>query len=222
MTLGIPCRPHVPIGSQTEISAIRPESDTMKNVTLIRAKVQCGDCLKLLPKVDSRSMPSILSDPPYPEIDRAYGRLSEAEWMQMMKQVVLECRRVLTPKGSAVFVLQPNSSRVGTVRPWLWDFLGWCAREWNIVQDCYWANSVVPPNVHSQRRYGLMRPCLKYLVWLGAPDCYRNQDEVLLPLAESTRTSRRTDFDLQYHHRGCPCVRVAVFRWHGNGAEALR
>jgi DNA modification methylase len=36
-----------------------------------------------------------------------------------------------------------------------------------------------------------MRPRLTADVWLGPPDCYRNQDAVLLPIAEATQTDKR-------------------------------
>jgi hypothetical protein len=40
-----------------------------------------------------------------------------------MKEVATECRRVLKPKGSAVFILQPNYEAVGRMRLWLWEFV---------------------------------------------------------------------------------------------------
>ena len=125
------------------------------------------------------SVDAVITDPPYPEIDRDYGRMSESEWQDMMRSVVHQCRRVLKPSGSAMFVLQPNSEKVGQMRPWLWDFLAWAARYWNQVQDVYWWNYVMPPTAHCQRKYGLMRPSMKLCVWLGDPECYRDQDAVL-------------------------------------------
>lgn len=133
----------------------------------------------MLPTIAAGSVDAVVCDPPYPEIDRPYGRLTEAAWAEMMRDIVREVRRVLAPPGSAVFILQPNSERVGRMRPWMWDFLSWCCREWNVVQDAYWWNHTAMPTVCSNRRYGLMRPSLKYCVWLGDPDCYRDQGAVL-------------------------------------------
>ncbi len=58
------------------------------------------------------SVDAVITDPPYPEISRAYGRMTEAEWWDMMMVVCTETRRILKPTGSAVFILQPNSRKV--------------------------------------------------------------------------------------------------------------
>lgn len=89
------------------------------------------------------------------------------------------------------------------MRPWLWEFMAWTAREWNQVQDAYWWNISAPPTVHCQRKRGLMKPSLKHAVWLGDPNCFRNQDAVLLPVAESTlKDTRREQTRLQYTPQG--------------------
>jgi site-specific DNA-methyltransferase (adenine-specific)/site-specific DNA-methyltransferase (cytosine-N4-specific) len=138
-----------------------------------------GDCLEWLTTLPDKSVDAVVSDPPYPEISRDYGRLTEGEWHTLMRGVVEQSRRVLKPHGSAVFILQPNSERVGRMRPWLWEFMAWTAREWNMVQDAWWWNTSAPPTVHVHRKNGLMRPSVKACVWLGEPDCFRNQDAVL-------------------------------------------
>lgn len=97
-----------------------------------------GDCRKELKKIASGSVEAIVTDPPYPCIDRAYGQMTEAAWHEMMKTVVEECRRVLKPNGSAVFILQPNCERLGKMRPWIYEFVAWACKEWNVVQDAYW------------------------------------------------------------------------------------
>jgi DNA modification methylase len=154
-----------------------------------------GDCRPWLASLADASVDAVVSDPPYAEIDRAYGRLSEADWHALMRQVVTECRRILRPHGSAVFILQPNSERVGRMRPWLWDFLSWASREWGVVQDVYWWNFTAPPNVHAHRTIGLLRPSVKTCVWLGPPDCYRDQSAVLWSESQSNvalRSSQRS------------------------------
>jgi hypothetical protein len=163
-----------------------PTPDT--NVRLL-----LGDCIERMAEIESGSVDAIVTDPPYPEISRPYGRMTEAEWDAMMRRLIPECRRVLKPTGSAVFILQPNSERVGRMRPWLWEFMAWTTREWGMVQDAWWWNPSSPPNVHCQRTRGLMRPSVKACVWLGDPICYRNQDEVLWTQSQANAAVDRTD-----------------------------
>lgn len=143
-----------------------------------------GDCLDLMARIPDGGVDAIITDPPYPCIDREYGKLTEAAWHELMRGVVAHARRVLKPKGSAVFVLQPNSEKVGRMRPWLWEFMAWTAREWNQVQDAWWWNYAAVP-VNCSAKIGLMRPSVKACVWLGEPDCYRDQSEVLWKASES-------------------------------------
>jgi hypothetical protein len=81
----------------------------------------------------------------------------------------------------------------GMQRPWLWDFLSWCVKEWNVVQDFYWINTSVCSTAHS--KYGLMRGAVKQVVWLGDSDCNRYQDAVLAPLAAATLADKRITQD---------------------------
>lgn len=136
-----------------------------------------GDCLDVMRGMDAGSVDAVICDPPYPEIDRAYGRMTEAEWWEMMMGVCTETRRILKPTGSAVFILQPNSRKVGSMRGWLFEFQAWICREWNMVQDAYWWNTTTMPQGSEKR--GLMRSSIKPCVWAGAADCYRAQGKVL-------------------------------------------
>jgi len=152
-----------------------------------------GEALDLLRSLPSASIDSVVTDPPYPCIDREYGRWTEAEWFALMDPVVEECRRVLKPTGSAVFVLQPNSERVGRMRTWLWEFMAKWGREWGMVQDAWWWNNEALPLCGANEK-GLMRPSLKACVWLGENDCYRNQDAALWSESErhaGERAARR-------------------------------
>src|SRR4051794_36649533 len=63
----------------------------------------CGDCRTEMRKLAAGSIDAIITDPIYPEVDREYGRMSEKDWHTMMQEVVAQARRVLKPKGSAVF-----------------------------------------------------------------------------------------------------------------------
>jgi hypothetical protein len=150
------------------------------------AALYLGDCRDVLLTLPAGSFDLVFTDPPYPEISRAYGRWTEAEWWGMMRAVVPECMRLLKPTGSAVFVLQPNSERVGRMRTWLWEFQLWVAKTWGVVQDAYWWNTAAMPEAHSiQGR--LLRPSVKACVWVGPAGCWRDQDRVLWDEAEMSR-----------------------------------
>ena len=140
--------------------------------------LHCGDCLEVLPTLAAQSVDAVICDPPYPEISREYGRMTEAEWWALMMGVCAEVRRVLKPTGSAVFILQPNSRKVGSMRGWLWEFMAWVCRDRNMVQDAYWWNVAALP-VGGAIANGLMRGSVKPTIWAGAQDCYRNQDAAL-------------------------------------------
>ena len=106
-------------------------------------------------------------------------------------------RRVLKPKGSAVFILQPNYEKIGKMRLWLWEFVAWAGREWNLVQDCWWWCIDALPLAGANRKYGLMRQSVKMCVWLGSPDCYRNQDAVLWTPSQANSAKHRADIALR-------------------------
>jgi hypothetical protein len=156
-----------------------------------------GECRKELKKIPSKSIDAIITDPIYPEVDREYGKIREKEWHALMREVVAEAQRVLKRTGSMVVILQPNSERVGKMRLWLWDFVAWAGREWNLVQDCYWWAVDAMPLGGISRKQWLMRPSVKMCVWLGSPDCYRNQGNVLMTPSEVTSARHRSDVFLR-------------------------
>jgi len=161
--------------------------------TSVTVTLYHGDCIDILPGIPSQSVDALITDPPYPEIKRAYGKMTVDEWRAMMMAICKETRRILKPTGSAVFILQPNSEHVGQMRGWLWEFMAWVCREWNMVQDVWWWNTAtLPSGVCSPRERGLTRQSIKACVWAGRPSCYRNQDRVLIDEAERTR-SRNQD-----------------------------
>jgi hypothetical protein len=132
--------------------------------------------------------------------------------------VVPEVRRVLKPKGSAVFVLQPNSERAGKLRPWLFEFQAWLCRDWNVVQDAYWWNYTALPGGAAIKGKGLLRGSVKACVWAGAPDCHRDQDAVLWEESDFNCMERRLQRGARHskgHHR------VAMVRNGKMGASAL-
>ncbi|MEO8494787.1 MAG: Dam family site-specific DNA-(adenine-N6)-methyltransferase, partial [Planctomycetota bacterium] len=132
---------------QPASKTIRPvlRSDEERQRRMDATTLIQGDCRDELPKLASNSVNAVITDPIYPEVDREYGRITEAEWHELMTFVVKECRRVLKPQGSAVFILQPNYEQVGKMRLWLWEFLLRAAKEWNLVQDVYsWTQDAMP------------------------------------------------------------------------------
>jgi site-specific DNA-methyltransferase (cytosine-N4-specific) len=172
------------------------------------------DCVQKLTELPDTSIDAIFTDPPYPEINREYGKMNEDSWMLMMQQAVLQFRRVLKPLGSAVIILQPNSSKLGSMRSWYWEFMAWAIKEWNLIQDVSWFNPAAQPTRHANRKYGLMRPSVKSCIWLGAADCYRCQDAVLLPLKikEHKKSNELIYRPSGHHMRAARCLNTAIER----------
>lgn len=73
-----------------------------------RAVLFAGDCVDAMRGLPDASIDAVITDPPYAEVSRDYGRFTEESWRELMGGVVREVRRVLKPTGSAMFVLQPN------------------------------------------------------------------------------------------------------------------
>jgi hypothetical protein len=149
-----------------------------------------GDCLEVLPTLPAASVDCVITDPPYPEIDREYGRWTEAEWWELIVGgVIPHVRRVLKPTGSAVFILQPNSRKVGSMRGWLFELQAWACREWNMVQDVWWWRIDTQPTEGAGTK-GTLRQSLKSCVWCGPAECYRDQSSVLWEESDYNRAAR--------------------------------
>jgi DNA modification methylase len=185
------------VRSAHKASRIVPRSEAERRRKIEATTLIHGDCTKELKKIATASIDAIICDPPYPEVNREYGRMTEKDWHEMMRKVVAESRRVLKPKGSAVFILQPNYESIGKMRLWLWEFVAWAGREWNLVQDCWWWCVDAMPLAGTNRKYGLMRQSVKMCVWLGSPDCYRNQEAVLWTPSQATSAKHRADIALR-------------------------
>ncbi len=151
--------------------------------------LRCGSSPDAMQSIESSSVDAIICDPPYPEISRSYGRMTESDWHIMMHGVVKECRRILKPSGSAVFILQPNSKKIGSMRAWLFEFQAWCCHEWNMLQDVWWWNICAPPESNAIQGK-MMRGSVKACVWLGDPECYKNQDEILWTESDISKANR--------------------------------
>lgn len=170
-----------------------------------------GDCIEIMRGLPDASIDAVITDPPYPEIDREYGRMTEAAWWDMMMGVCVEVRRLLKPTGSAVFILQPNSHKVGSMRGWLWEFMAWVCRDWNMVQDVWWWNVSTMP-AGGATTQGLMRASVKPVIWAGTPACFRNQDAVLWTESQRNIERRRNDrFDGRVKHPSGHSETTAIF-----------
>lgn len=77
------------------------------------------------------------------------------------------------------------------MRLWLWEFMLWAAKEWNLVQDVYWWSYVTLPLSGTSREHGLLRSSVKTCIWLGNPDCYRCQDNALCLPSELNFATQR-------------------------------
>ena len=168
-----------------------PRTDADRRARRRATTLVPGDCRQELKKIGTASADCVVTDPPYPEVQREYGKLCEHDWQELMRQVVRECRRILKPTGSMVAVLQPNFLKAGRMRLWPWEFVLWAANEWNLVQDVYWMRPDPPPGGVAARSTGLLRSAIKWCVWLGPPGCYRNQEAVLKPPCEHVYHRRR-------------------------------
>lgn len=162
--------------------------------------IHCGDAVTYLQSLPDGCVDACITDPPYAEVDRDYGRLTESDWMALMQTVTREVKRVVKPGGSAMFVLQPNFEKLGKMRLWVWRYLLWAAEEWNLIQDAYWWNIAMPPLAGASEGY--MRGAVKYCIWLGAPDACRYQDAVLWKMSDSVKSADLGDRALQYFLSG--------------------
>jgi DNA modification methylase len=194
--------------SRPVAKAVRLRAQPEKQARSEAATLLHGDCQEVLKQIPSHSVDTIITDPVYAEVrprGESYPRISEEKWHAMMHTVVQECRRILTPKGSLVVILQPNAERMGKMRLWLWEFIVWAGKTWNLVEDVYWWNYTAIPTRGVKREFGLLRPSVKMCVWLGPPDCYRCQEKVLWSPSDSLAAKRRSDMALRVGPSGRCC-----------------
>jgi DNA modification methylase len=159
--------------------------------------------LEWLPTLESESADFFFFDPPYPGIRRDYGFMGDEQWIWMMRRVVPECLRIVKPSGSILIVLQPGMEFVGRMRVIFYEFVYWVAKEFGLIQDAYWWNiSALPSGEGAKREVGLLRPSIKWLLWLGNPNCYRNQNEILWQESKANLANRSKERLLRKSHSG--------------------
>lgn len=147
-----------------------------------RTRLIHGQCPDALAPLARRSVDLVVSAPPVP----VSGRASEAAWLATMKATATECRRVLKPAGSMVWIVRPDSSKDGRLRTWHLEFAVWAARELEVVQDAYWFDPTPMPGGVEK---GLLHAVVGWCLWLGKTNAYRNRGRV-----------RKTPYDLGHGH----------------------
>jgi len=149
-------------------------------------RIVTGDCVRTMERWKQCSVDAIITSPPYPLIKRPYGRWTEPQWLKWMQGVVKAGSRLLKPKGSMVFIIGPNFTRSGSVAQWPYRFvLDIFGMGLNVIQDAYWIKTCRIPM--GQVRKGLMRDAVEWCVWIGPPDCYRDQQSVLWEYSASMK-----------------------------------
>ena len=130
----------------------------------------------------------------------------------MMEDVVAECRRILKP--NRIGCVRPSTQRRkdGQDAAMAVGFVVWAGEKWNLVEDAYWWNPTAIPSRGEKRELGLMRPSVKMCVWLGSPDCYRNQDGVLWTPSDALATKRREDMARRIGPSGGTCRNSTIDR----------
>ena len=79
------------------------------------------------------------------------------------------------------------------MRLWLWRFVVWAGENGILLKMRTGGIHRQFQPVGQKREYGLMRPSVKRCVWLGPPDCHRNQDDVLWTPSDALAAKRRDD-----------------------------
>ncbi len=151
-------------------------------------RIEHGSCLDKIKEVPDNSVNAIVTDPPYAGIHRDYGDLTEEEWHALMNPLLEECRRVLKPDGSAMFLIQPNYKSMGSMSAWVYDFCSHVIKSWNMVQDAYWWNTSSLPVAGANENVGLLNSSMKFCVWAGPADCKKNYKSVLWRLVDQKKT----------------------------------
>ncbi|HUX00215.1 MAG TPA: site-specific DNA-methyltransferase [Phycisphaerae bacterium] len=149
-------------------------------------RIVTGDCVRVMDRWRGMTVDAIVTSPPYPRIRREYGYWTEAAWLTWMRRVVRSCERLLKANGSMVFIIGPNSRKSGRLAPWPYQFvLDVWGMGLNLIQDVYWVKVCRIPT--GRVRDGLLRDAVEWCVWIGPPDCYRDQQAVLWEYSDSMK-----------------------------------
>ncbi len=100
--------------------------------------------------------------------------------------------------GTARLIQAMDGGRVSiSAAALLAEFVAWAGREWNLVQDAYWWSFDAMPLTGTSRKQGLLRQSVKMCIWLGAPHCSRNQDNVLWMPSDTIFAERKSEMALR-------------------------
>jgi len=159
---------------------------TKRQTELPLGRIVTGDCVAVMKRFPAMSIDAIVTSPPYPRIKRAYGVWTEPQWLKWMRGVVAEGSRALKARGSMIFVIGPNFEKSGSAAMWPHRFvLDIHGLGLNIVQDAYWVKACRMPM--GQVKRGLMRDAVEWCVWIGHPDCYKDQKAILWEYSDSMK-----------------------------------
>ena len=103
------------------------------------------DGIEMMKTLPESSVDLVFFDPPYAGIKRDYGKMTESEWLKMMDRATEAAKRILKLSGSMIAVIQPTSEESGRIYPAVFEFIGFWADTWNLVQDLYWWNCCMLP-----------------------------------------------------------------------------
>ena len=82
------------------------------------------------------------------------------------------------------------------MRLWLWEFLLWAAKEWNLVQDVYWWAIDAHAAGRDKPQARASSPERQNVRMARAAECYRNQDAVLWTPSQAMATRHGADYRL--------------------------
>jgi DNA modification methylase len=70
-----------------------------------------ADCLQKMKGMADSSFDLVLTDPPCPNFDWPYGHWNTKEWLDLMGNVLTECKRIVKPGCKIVIIFCPSSSQ---------------------------------------------------------------------------------------------------------------
>jgi site-specific DNA-methyltransferase (adenine-specific) len=150
-------------------------------------KLILGDCLNEMAKIESNSIDTIVTSPPYNKKGLAGGKvkpgnqvwkkfnidyssyddnLSESDYIEWMVEVLNEMKRIIKPTGSIFFNHKPRRHNNKVFLPT--DFIS--KSDLSLYQLIIW-NRLSSPNI----RKDVLLPCTEHIYWLtkGKPKTFK-------------------------------------------------
>jgi DNA modification methylase len=158
-----------------------------------------GDSLKILPKIEEKSIDLICTSPPFAlERQKAYGNVTESEYVKWFMNFAKEFKRILTPKGSLIIDIGGSWIKGRPIRS-LYNFqllIEMCKPEsegglgFNLAQELYWYNPAklpTPAEWVTVRRIRV-KDAVNTVWWLCLDDNPKASNKrVLKPYSESQK-----------------------------------